>query len=288
MSATEDSVIQNVDTAKAAEVAIHGRVSNMEKVIEEAAKTPEQIATEKKAAEDAAAKETADAAAKKITDEAAAKAGEDDGWKEEWVAVGNEHADAAIELMKAAGVKPVEGNAIFDEAIKAGDLTKVKWDLLEARIGKAQASLVKTGITAYYDGEYKEQQAVVDHAYAQVGGKEGWDKLVKWAHSTATVDKAFDKQLGEYRRALEVGGFAGKAAVDALKTAYEAAPGNSSLGGKKMERGGTPPANHETASAPLSRAEYYREMTKAGGDRAPSHVVATLRARRQAGMAQGI
>ncbi|QOE32101.1 scaffolding protein [Rhizobium phage Palo] len=288
MSATEESVIQNVDTTKAAEVAVHGRVANMEKAVEQASKTPEQIAAEKKTADEAAAKEAADAAAKKIADEAAAKAGEDTSWQEEWVSVGNEHADAAIELMKAAGVKPVEGNAIFDEAIKTGDLNKVKWDLLEARLGKAQASLVRTGITAYYDGEYKEQQAVVDHAYAQVGGKEGWDKLVKWAHTTATVDKAFDKQLAEYRRALEVGGFAGKAAVDALKVAYEAAPGNSSLGGKKMERGSTPPANHETASAPLSRADYYREMSKAGGDRAPAHVVAQLRARRQAGMAQGI
>ncbi|QIG73200.1 putative capsid assembly protein [Rhizobium phage RHph_I40] len=265
-----------------------GRTANVDATITEQQKTEEQKTAEAKEAADKAAADKAAADKKAEEDAAAKKLADDDSWKNEWLVTGNEHADNAIEIMKAAGVTPVEGNVVFEEAIRSGDLNKVKWDVLEARIGKAQAALVKTGITQYYNTEYQEQQETVNYAYKQVGGEEGWNKIVLWAQAAEKTDKAFAKDLSQYRKAIDVGGFAGRAAIDALKTAYEAAPGNGSLGGKALERGGSTAANHDAASQPLGRVAYFRELEKAGGDRAPKAVKDSLWARRQAGLAAGI
>ncbi|AGC35968.1 head scaffolding protein [Rhizobium phage RHEph08] len=286
--AQEEAKKDELTPEQVAALNTQGRTADVDATIKEQQKTPEQKAAEEKEAADKAAADKAEADKKAAEDEAAKKLAADDAWKEEWLTTGNEHADAAIEIMKAAGVTPVEGNVVFEEAIRSGDLNKVKWDVLEARIGKAQAALVKTGITQYYNTEYQEQQETVNYAYKEVGGEQGWNKIVLWAQAAEKTDKAFAKDLAGYRKALDVGGFAGKAAIDALKAAYEAAPGNSSLGGKPLERGGSTPQNHDAQSQPLGRVGYFQELEKAGGDRAPKAVKDSLWARRQAGIAAGI
>lgn len=253
----------------------------------EANKSPQQIADEKAIEAENKAKEEAEAKAKADKEAADKAAAEDDGkWKEQWVEIGNPSADAAIEVMKSAGVTPVEGNAIFEDAINSGDLTKVKWDVLEARIGKASALLVRNGIEQYYNTEVKAQNEVKDYAHELVGGEEGWDKVKKWANAREKTDLAFAAEVNQYREALKVGGFAAKAAVRALKEAYEAAPNNGTLKKPNLERGTAKP--HTTSGQPLSRADYYKALVKAGGDHAPENVKADLRARRQLGMQQGI
>jgi hypothetical protein len=285
---TDTNPVELTDEQKAAatDVALKGRVADVDKAIQERllVKTPEALAKEeadKKAAEDAAKKADEEAAKVKTDD--------DDGkWKEEeWVAVGNEHADAAIELMKEAGVKPVEGNEIFKDAIASGDLSKVKWDVLEARIGAAKAKLVRAGVESYFNSEYKAQQEIVGYAHDKVGGEEGWTKIQTWAKKAEKSDAKFASDLNEYRKALKVGGFAARAAVDAIKAAYEADPKNGSIGNKPLERGKVDPTP-KVEGEPLNRLQFFREMEKAGGDRAPKHVVEALRARRQAGVKLGM
>lgn len=291
---TQEATVELTDEQKAAAAAIAtsgGKVANVDAAVTEAQKSPEDKAKEAKDTLDAenAAKAKADED-QKAAEEAAKKAADeanDDSWKKEWIAVGNDHADAAIEIMKAAGVTPVEGNAIFEEAIKTGDLTKVKWEVLEARIGKHQALMVKTGVESYYGGEYKAQQEVVNFAHEQVGGEEGWAKVQAWAKGKEASDPKFKAELNEWRAALKQNGFAAKAAVSAIKAAYEAAPGNSSLGTKQIERGSAT-AGDSSVGDPLSRVEFFQAMEKAGGDRAPESVKASLRARRALGRQKGL
>lgn len=279
--------------------------------------TPEQIAAAEKTAQegrvsdlDAAAKKQAEAAAaalKEESDEAVLKDDKtkkssnedeppkedeeeedtpgDNSWKEEWLTVGNVHADAAIGLMKKAGMTPVEGNAVFDAALKSGNLEDVNWEVLEARLGKDAATLVRTGVENYYNTEYKAQLAVQQYAYGLVGGEKEWTKVQKWAAKLESTDQSFAAELSEWRQALSVGGFAAKAAVDAIKSKYESAPGNSSTN-RHMERGSATPK--DTNATAWTRAQYYEAMEKAGGDRAPEHLKAEYRRNREAGRAKGI
>lgn len=273
-----------------------GRIADLEAQAKAAREAEAKTAAEAKAREESEARAAAKAkeAEGASTDGDADQSGasEDEGqtggdnWKNQWVATGNEHADAAIELMKEAGIKPVEGNDIFAEAIEKGDLKLVKWDILESRIGKAKASLVRAGVQQYFDGEYKQQMATQTYAYEKVGGAEGWAKVQKWAKAEEGKNAEFAGKLNDYRKALSIGGFAAQAAIDAIKTAYEADPKNGSIGGKELERGTRTPKS--SVGEPLSRAAYVTELRKAGGDRAPADVQAALWARRQAGAKAGL
>ena len=284
---------EQIQNARVADVDAAAKAA--QEAANKAAGAPQKTQAEldaEKAAELAKAKETKNdgtdpAANQSTTNTDEGEADSDDGqWKEQWVATGNEHADAAIELMKEAGIKPVEGNDIFAKAIESGDLKDIKWDILESRLGKAKASLVKAGVQAYFDGEYKEQMATKNYAHEQVGGADGWTKVQKWAAKLEKDDMKFALELADYRKAIGVGGFAARAAIDAIKAAYEADPKNGSLGGEPQLRGtGTPKSS---ISNPLSRAGYFQELEKAGGDRAPQNVKDELARRRQAGVALGM
>lgn len=212
----------------------------------------------------------------------------DDSWKESWIKTGNEDADAAIELMEAAGVKPVEGNEIFKDALETGDLSKVRWDLLEARLGKAQARLVRNGVESYYNNELSEQIKIQEETYEKVGGKDNWSKVSKWADSQSKKDPAFAKERTEWNKALKLGGFAARAAIDAVIGKYEADTKNSGLNNTKPERGVARPSAPANSGKPLGRAAYFDELEKAGGDRAPQSVKDALWARRQAGQQAGL
>lgn len=267
----------------------HGRVADLDaaaaKLAAEAAKPKSaQQAEDEKAIEEAKLKEDE---SKPKEEEKAEETTEDESWQEAWVKTGNADADAAIELMEAAGMKPVEGNEIFKDALETGDLSKVRWDLLEARLGKAQARLVRTGVEAYNDTEYKEQLAIRNEAFELVGGEENWGKVQKWAEASSKKDAKFASTRKEWQKALTVGGFAARAAVKAIKEAYEADPKNNSLGNTAPVRGVASPAA-KVEGAPLSRRAYFEEMQKAGGDRAPQSVRDNLRARRLAGQQAGI
>lgn len=181
----------------------------------------------------------------------------------------------------------MEGNEIFKDALETGDLSKVRWDLLEARLGKAQDRRVRTGVEAYNETEYKEQLAIRNEAFELVGGEENWGKVQKWAEATSKKDAKFASTRKEWQKALTVGGFAARAAVKAIKEAYEADPKNNSLGNTAPVRGVASPAA-KVEGAPLSRRAYFEEMQKAGGDRAPQSVRDNLRARRLAGQQAGI
>lgn len=290
--AQEETKVEQQEEGKAVDHG-HGRVADLDaaaaKLAAEAAKPKSAQQTEdEKAIEEAKLKEdeskAKDKEEEKPTEEETA---EDNSWQEVWVKTGNADADAAIELMEAAGMKPVEGNEIFKDALETGDLSKVRWDLLEARLGKAQARLVRTGVEAYNETEYKEQLAIRNEAFELVGGEENWGKVQKWAEATSKKDAKFASTRKEWQKALTVGGFAARAAVKAIKEAYEADPKNSSVGNTAPVRGVASPAA-KVEGAPLSRRAYFEEMQKAGGDRAPQSVRDNLRARRLAGQQAGI
>ena len=276
--------------AAAEETAKNGRTADLDEAArklqaeQQKPKTAEQLADEKAIADDQAKKDAeAEEAKKKAAEEEANK---NKDWQKDWIEVGNDHADAAIQIMKSKGLSPVEGNAIFEEAIKDGDINKIKWDVLQARLNDPSAFLlIKTGIENYYQTEYKEQQELVSYAHESVGGKDNWAKIHAWAEKTSSSDPAFAKERAEWQRALKFGGFAARVAVDTIRTKYEASNGSIN---PSILRGDRQAPNTEVQGEPLSRRAYFEAVQKAGGDRAPAHVLKSLASRREAGSKLGL
>jgi len=283
--------------AATAETLANGRKADLDaaaaKLAKERAKPddPDQLAID---AENKA-KEVADKAAadKAEADKKAAEADEknDDGtWKEAYVETGNVHADAAIELMKEAGIKPVEANDIFKDAIAKSDLSLIKWDILESRLGAAKAALVRAGVESYFNGELKEQNATRDAAFEAVGGEANWTKLREWTQAKEKTDKEFHAKAENARKAIQIGGDAAQAAIANLKALYDADPKNSKLtSAKPIPSAGKPAAQAtDDIGAPMKQSEYYLAMKASHKAREPDSVRQVLWARRQAGIAKGL
>lgn len=281
-------------TAEQKAVLEHGRVSDLDaaaaKLKAGANKDDDKTAQDQAAidAENAAnAAKDKSKDAEKAAEEEKPKEEEDNKWQEQFVVTNNEHADAVIELLKESGVKPVEANEFFKNAIETGDLTKIRWDLIEARLGSAKTKLARAGVEAYYNGEYKQQMETQTYAFEKVGGEEGWNTLKTWINKQEKSDPKIAAIADSARKSIAQGGWAAQRAIDGLKELYEADPKNGSLGNKPLERGKSDPAQKQTGD-PLSRRAYYEAVQKAGGDRAPEHVKKALWSRRQAGIASGI
>lgn len=202
-------------------------------------------------------------------------------WSGEYVSMGHEAGQAVVDLLKEANVAPATANAIFEDAIKSGDLSKVKWADLEKHLGSAKAKLAKAGIQSYYNEVYVAQQQTVAEVYKEFGGQGNWEKVRDWAQTQEKADPAFAKQVREYRKALDTGGFAALAAAKALKEAYIAAPNTKGLDNPTLEHGGKQP---EVQGGPLSKDEYLKLRREAENNRASEKEIAVLAARRKAGM----
>ena len=249
--------------------------------IVKAVQSADQIVADKKAAD---AKIVADAAAiTKAAEEATAK--EREGWQKEYVTIDNADAQAAIDVMKEGGVTPLEANAIFAKAIESKKLTDIDWASLEAKIGAGKTRLVRNGINQYFTDVVNVQTAVTEQAYEIMGGQENWTTVRAWAHKQEAADPTFAKRVGEYRKAIDSGGFAAEAAVKQLRADYEADPKNGGLGQNKITRGETVVTN---AGDPMTRQQYVDAIKVAEASRRPQAELQALHSRRRAGMAKGI
>lgn len=227
----------------------------------------EQTAEEKAAAEKEAADKAAAEAVKEPTPEekaaadkaaADAKAAEIEESKKAYPTYGDDTADAVIDMLKESNVTPAEADDIFRKAVEEGTLEGIDWAKLEEKMGKAKASLVKTGVTDYYNRVNEGVKAVTEAVFSVVGSKENFDVVAKWAQAKETAEPAFAKELESYRKMLDSNNpTTAKLAADALLKAFNADPKNSSLDVKRVDGDKAPTENGFVA---LSRADYIKEL----------------------------
>lgn len=227
------------------------------------------------------------------TEQPADPAPEDqDGSGAEWdgkdyVQLEHPSGQAAIDVLKEAGVPPAEANALFEKALKSGNLEDVDWAKLETLIGASKTVLVKTGVEAYNNEVHKETLKTVEYAYELMGSKDNWEKVSKWAKAKEKSDAKFKPVVDGIRKGIEANGHLSQIALKELKNLYESDPKNNSLGAEKAlvtgDKGAAP-------VEPLSRREYGDLLLKASNpmSRTTDAELAVLRARRNAGIKAGI
>jgi hypothetical protein len=194
-------------------------------------------------------------------------------------------AQAAVNLLKEAGVGPNEANDFFAKAIKSGDLNDIDVAGLEARLGKDKATLVMTGVTAHYTKLADASAATVKQTHEIFGGEQNWDTVKTWAQTAEKADPALKTQIDDIRGLLNEGGARASAGARELLRLYNASPETKGLGTKKLVVGD---GNGHVIGGPLSRADYINELKAAHGRNAKPVEIAAIDARRRAGKAAGI
>lgn len=208
-------------------------------------------------------------------------------WNGQYLKFEDEAADSVVDMLQEAGVGAKESNLIFKEAIEADDLSKVKWDVLEERLGASKAKLAKMAITDYYNRVYSRNVATTKAVHEEVGGEGNWKKIAKWARALEARDPNKKGELDEIRAGINAGGKLALYATRDLKALYEADPKNGGLGKGKVQRGTAAPAA-DAVGSPLSRNQYLSEVKAAHKARAKPEILRQLAARREAGRKQGI
>lgn len=233
--------------------------------------------------------------AKAAADEAAAKAATAKAEAEAKEAAGpiTSYADfpespaatAAIDLLKEAGVGPNEANSFFAKAIESGDLKDVDVKGLEAKLGKAKATLVMAGVSAHYEGLAQKSAATVKQTHDIFGGEANWNTVREWAQAAEKADPALKARINDVRGLLDEGGVRAEAGARELLRLYNAAPQTKGLGTTKLTVGDT---TGNVIGTALSRADYIKELTAAHGRGAKREEIQAIDARRRAGMKAGI
>lgn len=233
----------------------------------------EKAATEKVAADKAAAdKAAADEAAKAKPDPNAPLD------HTVWGDAGTENGNAILTVLQNSGVGVDDAKALLFDAMVAGDVSKIDKAALEAKVGKANATIILTGVTNEIKGRQEAAQAIVSDLHTEVGGKENWTKVAEWANKNVP-----ETDLNELRGMIDAGGRQAKLAARELKALYEKANTNSSLQHAETLPGNNPPT---PTSEPLSGPQYVlklEELNKKFFGKPPENLRKALLNARQAG-----
>lgn len=203
----------------------------------------------------------------------------------QWVTLEDPSGQAALDLLKEGGVTPVEAESIFGDALTSGDMSKVKWDVLEARLGKSKAHLVKTGVIDYNNRVAEGVRETTKKVYDVVGGADNFNKVKAWVAATEKADPASKAKFDSIRRGLDAGGYTAELVAKDLRSMYEADPKNNGLGTSKVTGGDKP--SGEVTGGPIDKKTYQTEIRKAYANN-DQKAVASLRARRLAGQQNGL
>lgn len=213
----------------------------------------------------------------------------------EWVQSDSPEFNAAIGLMKAAGMTPAEGAAIFDDAANTGDLSKVDRAALVEKVGEDQAALIMAGFTKFVDTTGAALLERVNAVHDSVGGSDNWSKITGWARTKAKGDEAFKAEIQELTELMNGKSIsAAKLAGKELLAKFNADKSNSTLTtttAPSVTPSGKPAAPSAPAVKPISAREYAEAVEDAqrnlrGSDQTAR--LAELSKQRAAGRNKGI
>ena len=204
----------------------------------------------------------------------------------EYVTLEDPSGQAAINLLKEAGVDPNEANSIFAKAIQSGDMADIDRAKLEKLVGKDKAVLILAGAQDYYTRAQEHRDADIKAVYDVGGGEQNWNPLREWAQASEKADSASKRRIDQVRDMLSKGGLYAEAGARELVRMHKADPSTKGLSAStnNLVSGDSIP----DAGKPMSRSDYVEALHKAHRDGASAATIGALDARRLAGKKAGI
>lgn len=166
--------------------------------------------------------------------------------------------NAALGLMKAAGMTTEKLAEHFGEAINTGDLSKIDREALNKELGEDKAELVMAGVTKWSADAGAATLEAARQVQQSVGGAENWAKMTAWAKQAAKSDPALKKEIQGITDMLNGNEMSRKLGAQEFKRLYNADKKNVTLGGKTVE--GDAPAKEKIK--PMTGTEAYQAKEK--------------------------
>lgn len=208
-------------------------------------------------------------------------------WSGDYAEIDNEHGQAAVSLLKDAGITAQEASKFFEEALATGDLSKVNWNGLSTKLDPSKMLALKAHASEYNRHVYAPLLETKAMAEKEVGGAKNWATLREWAQAKEKSDPDFAVKLNGIRAGINQNGYLATVAVKELKSLYNADPKTNGLnndGG--LVTGDQAPVGVQ----PMTRREYYAEVSKLHKNtfEVDQAALQQLQARRAAGRKAGI
>ena len=173
----------------------------------------------------------------------------------------NENIKAVQTVLATAKMTEKEAASIFGKAVQSGNMADVDMAALEAKVGPAQAGLIKAAIGNYLQTEGAEALRIRDKIVSDFGkdaeGADLWPKAKEFFN--ARMD---DPKVKTLLQMLDERGMKADLAIGALKQMYltEAKP---QVGALPVTPGGTGTADMIPGGQIKDRAEYISLLDKA-------------------------
>lgn len=135
------------------------------------------------------------------------------------------HADPRVNsvesLLAEKGITNDQAMRVFGEALQSMDFTKVNVADLEALVGKASTQLIMSNLEAYNADMVRSEQAALDYAHTQFGGKEKFDTAVKWMNDNIN-HPSLSADLHAIKQMCAQGGAPMRLALETLQNRFNA------------------------------------------------------------------
>lgn len=176
----------------------------------------------------------------------------------EYMSYGHPGADAAVELLKEAGIKAVDAAKWFAKAAESRNLDDIDVGAIEAAVGKAKAQLVVGAVRDYLGGHNQTVDRTVAAVYEELGGEDNFVKARDFLQKKAEVNKDLRGKLDELNKMFDIGENSARMAARELLKMYEEDSTTSSL--KVSITSGDSPVNK---SEYISRADFITKLKAA-------------------------
>jgi len=242
--------------------------------------TPEEAAAEAAEAEAAAATEAEEKAAKDKAD-ADAEAENKPLDNSVWGSTGDEVGDSVLELIQNAGISTDEAKSLMFDAIRAGDINQIDVAALEAKVGKAKATLIMAGTRDFITRSADKAKTIVAEVHKTVGGEDNWSVITAWAKTNVP-----EAETAEYNEMIDAGGAKARFAASELAARFNGDAKNTTLNADTTEIIGDGVAPPKTES--LTRGQYVERMKVAHDTGATPAAIQSIKDARARGRAKGI
>lgn len=186
-----------------------------------------------------------------------------------------------VTMLEGADVPLDVAEQIFAEAAESGDPSQINMDALIEAVGQEKADVIMLLANTAAD----KMKAMKSELFDMVGGQETFDGMREWALEKENADPEFAKDLAELRDMLDSKKPRQmRAAVQELFDMYAADP--ETTVSADLVKGDS--AGRKSTVSPLTRAEFGRLSMEANEKGTYEKEKASLWARRQAGIKQGI
>lgn len=141
-----------------------------------------------------------------------------------WGDTGDEVGNSVLFELQSSGISTEDAQAALLDAVADGDATKIDVALLESKVGKSKATVIRKLAESFIADRQSLITDTVNRVHKSVGGEDNWNTVVTWANKN--MDST---ELQELSTMMDRGGKQAEYAAREFLVAYNNDSNNTTL-----------------------------------------------------------